>query len=205
MDLTVCVCSFGEQSWQELAESRAAPSAIPQAPTIRVHQSEGTLASVRNYALEQVPSEYVCFLDADDYLAPDFVEQMAAGAADVRSPSVSYVRKHHRPRPPGVPRVAGHEHDCTAECITSGAGNWLIIGTVVRTELVREAGGFREWPCYEDFDLWMRVLRLGASLEVIRSAVYYAVVNFDSRNRAPHIKQKNRVHHQIVAANNLAA
>jgi glycosyltransferase involved in cell wall biosynthesis len=200
-DLTVCCATYGAQSWQELAESRAVPSAMHQAPVVRVHQPDGTLATARNYALEQVASEFVAFVDGDDYLAPDFVEQMAKGTCDVRAPAVSYVRKFRQPRPAGMPKVAGHEHDCTAECVTSGAGNWLVIGTVVKTGLVREAGGFKDWDCYEDFDLWMRVLLLGATLEALPEAVYYAVVRPDSRNRAPHIRDKNRVHHAIVAAN----
>lgn len=199
MDVTVAVCSFGESSWQELAESRAAPSAMHQCPVVRVHQPEGTLAGARNYALEQVASEWICFLDADDYLAPDFVEQMAKGSADLRAPAVSYVRKFRQPREAGVPKVAGHEHACTAECLPEG--NWLVIGSVVRSELLRKVGGFKEWPCYEDWDLWLRCHLAGASIEALPEAVYYAVVNPESRNRAPHIAVKNRVHRDIVAAN----
>jgi glycosyltransferase involved in cell wall biosynthesis len=199
MDVTVVVASFGNQEWMDLASTRAVPSAAAEGvPVVYVHGF--SLHGARNEGLEPVRTEYVIFLDADDELEPGYVEAMAAGSCDLRAPAVRYVR-NGRGQAPYVPRVASHHHDCTAECVTSGAGNWMVVGTCARTELVREAGGWREWDCYEDFDLWMRVLLLGATVEAIPSAIYRAHWRVDSRNRAPAMVDKNRVHHAIVAAN----
>jgi glycosyltransferase involved in cell wall biosynthesis len=203
MDVSVVVASFGSQEWVCLACSRAVPSALAEGvPVIYVHGL--SLHGARNAGLAQVETEHVVFVDADDELEPGYIEAMASGSCDLRAPAVRYIRGG-RPRAPYVPRVASHHHDCTAECVTSGAGNWLVVGTCARTDLLRETGGWREWDCYEDFDLWMRVLLLGATVEAIPAAVYRAHWRADSRNRAPAMVDKNRVHHEIVAANLHAA
>lgn len=194
-NLTVVVATFGDESWVRLAQ-RAIASAQPQAPTVHIHGE--SLHQARNDGLAMADTEWVVFLDADDELEPGYVEAMLQGTADLRAPAVSYVRPRHPPRTPGFPKVAGHQHDCTADCLTDG--NWLVVGTAVRADMVRAVGGWHDWPCYEDWDLWLRCWQAGATVEAVAGAVYRAHVRFDSRNRAPDISIKNRVHHQIVAA-----
>lgn len=196
MDATVVIATFGAPTWQDLAD-RAASSVPPGIPVIRIHGS--TLHGARNDGLAQVTTDWVVFLDADDELTPDYFAAMATGTADLRAPAVSYVRRHHAPRRPGLPKVAGHTHDCTAECLP--AGNWLVVGSAVRTELVRRVGGWKDWALYEDWDLWLRCWRAGATIEAIPAAVYRAHVRFDSRNRSPTGQFKDRVHHAIHRAN----
>lgn len=197
---TIVVGTYGDDEWIRLANQRAIPSARAQGCRV-VHVHADALHEARNTGLEQVTTEWVVFLDADDELRPDYVDTLLAGTADLRVGAIQYMTPGGRPQRPYVPKVAGHRHECTAECITSGAGNWIHIGAMVRAELVREAGGWRDWECYEDFCLWMRVLLLGATVEAIPEAVYVAWVRKSSRNRAPAMADKNRVHHAIVAAN----
>lgn len=193
MEVTVCVGTFGKPTWRRLARERAIPSA--QAPVIHCHAD--TLSEARNAALEQVETEWVCFLDADDELTPGYFQAMEKGTADVRAPMLRFMPRNKL----WQPRVFNHHHDCLAECITSGEGNWIPAGTVWRTDLVKEVGGWKGWPIYEDFDLAMRVLLKGATAELIPDAVYQAWVRPDSRNRAPAQQFKNRIHREIVASN----
>jgi hypothetical protein len=67
--------------------------------------------------------------------------------------------------------------------------------------MLRDVGGWRDWPFYEDWDLFLRCWRAGASVEAIPEAVYIAHVRFDSRNRAPSSAEKAAVHNAIYAAN----
>ena len=195
--VTVVVGTFGDPWWARLAHDRAIPSATPQARVIHVHGE--TLHDARNAALEGVRTPYVVHLDADDELSPGYVAQMTEGVADIRAPAVQYIR-FGRPRAPYVPKVAGHSHECDAECIRSGDGNWIVVGACVRTDLVLRAGGWQDWPVYEDFDLWLRLIRAGASVEAIPAARYIAHVRLDSRNRAPAMTAKNAAHRAIVEA-----
>lgn len=199
MDVSVIVGTYGGREWRELAQDRAIPSANAAGARV-VHAHRDTLHEARNAGAQLTDSEWLCFLDADDELSPDYFHHMKRGSADLRAPAVSYVR-NGRAIPPYVPQVAGHRHPCTAECVTSGDGNWLVVGTLIRREQFLEAGGWRDWTVYEDFDLWMRALLLGATVEAIPEAVYRAHVRPDSRNRAPEMSVKNSVHRAIVEAN----
>jgi glycosyltransferase involved in cell wall biosynthesis len=182
--------------WHALAHQRAAKSAEPQAPVILRHGL--SLAHARNEGLALVQTEWVIFLDADDELEPGYVEALEKATADLRAPSVRYVRNGHE-QDPWMPQVAGHRHQCSAECLREG--NWLVVGTPVRTELLRDVGGWREFPVYEDWDVWLRCWRAGATIEPVPEAVYRAHVRSDSRNRGPAMAEKNRVHQDIVRAN----
>jgi glycosyltransferase involved in cell wall biosynthesis len=210
VELTVVVASCGTDYWLDLSRRRAIPSveALGLDPVV-AHLPGGTVAEARNYGLDQVTTEWVCFLDADDELELGYVEAMAAGAADVRAPAVRYVpwhatlayRRADRGRAAVVPRVVGREHAnhaCEAECLAYG--NWLVIGSVVRTELVRDVGGFEEWPVYEDYALWARIWRqTEATFEAVPEAVYRAHVRQSSRNRsALSAREKHRVHQEIA-------
>lgn len=198
MNTSIVVATFGERRWLKLAVDRAALSAEKQGvPVIVVHGL--TLHAARNAGLKQVMTKHVVFLDADDELRPGYITALEAGTADLRAPSVQYVTPGGRPRAPYVPRVAGHTHACSADCLKDG--NWLVVGAMCLTDLLWNVGGWRDWPCYEDWDLFQRCWIAGATIEAIPDAVYVAHVDLASRNRAPDMAVKNRVHHAIVAAN----
>jgi len=194
-DATVVIGTFGDDHWKDLANERAVPSAISEALVLHCHAE--SLAKARNRALELVETEWVVFLDADDELTPGYLTAMSHGLADLRAPAVEYIRGNRKQRPV-MPRVAGHRHDCQGDCLTEG--NWLVIGTAAKTDLVREVGGFREYEVYEDWDCWLRCYLAGASVEALPEAIYRAHVRHDSRNRAPSMTVKNRIHHEIVRA-----
>ena len=198
-DVTVAVATYGEQHWVHLAQ-RAILSAHAQAPVLHIHADDAgdTLAVARNRALEQVDTEWVVFLDGDDELEAGYIDALASGTADLRAPAVRYI-SGQRAEMPHVPRVAGHAHACTADCLPHG--NWLVIGTAVRTHTLREVGGWREFGWSEDWDAWLRCWKAGATVEAIPDAIYRAHVRPDSRNRAASRKERNRWHWEIHRAN----
>ncbi len=206
MDVTVCIGTYGSDSWEQRGWE-ALWGAYASTPTCEpgllvvgyAHHGE-TLAQARNACAEAADTEWLCFLDADDELEAGYFQAMARGSADLRAPAVRYVREGRGREPaPQMPRVAGHRHACTADCLP--AGNWCVIGTLIRREAFLALGGFHEWPVYEDWDLFLRAHLAGASVEAIPDAVYRAEYRRDSRNRQPHAGFKNRIHEAIVAAN----
>jgi hypothetical protein len=169
------------------------------------------LTAVRNACVQLVNTEWIIHLDADDELTPDYVDRMGEGSGDVRVPAVSWIMTGHKIRArivdrvfaPKVPNVWGHTHQyCERECLREG--NYVPIGAMARVEFLRQAGGWRQWPIYEDFDLWQRVaFKTPAKFETIPKAVYRAHVRADSRNRS---RRKGdfdapTVTKQIIAAN----
>lgn len=199
MNVTVAVATFGDQKWVNLARSRAIPSAQRQdVPVIHCHGEN--LSNARNLCLDRAQTEYIIYLDADDELESGYVKAMATGVADVRAPSVRYVRTVPRGRP-FMPKVAGHHHICDSNCLT--AGNWLVIGAQARTEALRKVGGWHEFPVYEDWDMWLRCYLAGYTIQAIPQAVYRAHVNLRSRNRGPSQAVKLAAHRAIAAANEI--
>lgn len=199
LDVTVCIATFGADSWRELAATRAVPSALAlDVPIIRMHAS--SLREARNRALDAVTSELVCFLDADDELEPQYFDRIDEVTADVRAPAVRYVRNRFD-QGVRMPRVAGHAHDCTAECLAFG--NWIVIGAVAPTRLLKDVGGFRDFTWAEDWDLWVRCWQAGATIAPAPRAVYRAHVRRDSRNRGATQDEKNAAHRAIAEANGL--
>lgn len=199
LDVTVVVATFGPPSWVDLARSRAIPSA--EALGVRViHEHGDTLHEARNAGLWQVDTEWVCHLDADDELEPGYFDAMERATADVRAPSVRYVRGGHH-RNPWMPQVAGHHHACTADCLAWG--NWLVVGSLANADACRMVGGWRDFTWSEDFDLWVRLWQAGATFEPVPDAIYRAHVRRDSRNRAPSRAAKLAAHQAIARANGL--
>lgn len=50
-------------------------------PRIRIfHKANGGLSSARNYGLERANGEFLCFVDSDDVVRQDFVEEMVKAA-----------------------------------------------------------------------------------------------------------------------------
>lgn len=198
MDVTVLIASYGHPSWIKLAD-RAAASVPSGIKYLKFHQTNGTLATVRNKIIENVDTDYVCYLDADDEFEVGFFEAMSEGKADIRAPAVRYVNPNGTSyRPPMMPNVAGHTHQCVAECLIEG--NWLVVGSVAPTELIKRLKWY-EYPAYEDFDLWQRAYIAGASFEAIPQAIYHAHTRPKSRNKALSRNQRRKVHYDIAKTN----
>jgi glycosyltransferase involved in cell wall biosynthesis len=194
MDVTICVSTFGEEKWKTLAAERALPNARSFGVPV-IYNHDKTLHEARNLGLSQVKTEFVCFLDADDELAPGFFEHMAEVDSDLRPPSVNHVYE----RVTFMPRVVGHNHVCVAACLEFG--NWLVVGTVARTELLKDVGGWKEWGTFEDFDLWQRAWIAGATIIPVPAAIYRAYSTPQGRCRNLPIEESTRIQRQICETN----
>ena len=202
MDVTVAVGTYGDTEWRDLAVSRAIPSAEALGVPV-VHCHADTLHDARNGALAQVTTEWVCHLDADDELESGYFDAMARATGDVRAPAVRYVSATGHARSPRMPRVAGHHHRCRTECLPKG--NWLIVGSLVRTDMANAVGGWRDFPWSEDWDLWLRCYLAGATFCAVPGAVYRAHVRPDSRNRSVQGEARLAAHRAIAEANGVPA
>lgn len=190
MNVAVIVATFGDRAeWEPLAQ-RALASVYDQDPAAVIRHHGDTLHGARNEAAAEADTEWLSFVDADDELAPGYLQAMSRAGADLRAPWVRYIRKG-RPTPEHIPRGTRDLAD----------GNRLVIGTLVRREMFLAVGGFRDWPFYEDWDLWQRCWLSGASVQFVRQAVYCAHIRLDSRNRTPTHEEKLVVHHAIRRAN----
>jgi len=183
MKVSIIIATFGAESWRELALSRAYPSTLNQGAheVIVGHDPEGTIASVRNELAEKAEGDWLCFLDGDDELAPDYLYVMeransmttfSEGKHVLYTPAVSYVTARGKRATPKI----------WPECDLSRA-NWLVIGTLVPRELFLEVGGFEDYGWSEDWQLWAKCSKAGARPVKVPEAVYLAHISPSSRNR----------------------
>lgn len=205
LDVSIVVATFEGPQWRHLARlrHRALTSARQFGVPVVDHHGGATLAEARNAALDQVQTEWLIYLDADDELHRDYLTAMGAGSADVRAPRCLWM-------PPGMirtsrratfPKVTNHQHDCVGDCLREG--NWLVIGAMVRTEIAQKVR-WQDWPVLEDFDFWLRCYVAGATFEAIPGAMYLAHSQRGGRNMSATVKERNAVHQQIIDSSGLA-
>ena len=173
-DVSVIIGTFGEESWRELAQDRAVPSAKAQtlAPLEIISVHGATLQAARNQGAMAAQGKWLCFLDADDELDPNFLEAMSKASGQLRAPAVQYVR------PDGLRTDAMVFDDRDIRVM-----NPCVIGTLVPAELFNRVGGFGNEPIFEDWALWLKCWRLGADIVHVPDAIYIAHDSEGSRNK----------------------
>lgn len=185
MTVSILLGTYGHTRWSHQARMKAFPSTIGQRAheVLMRHEVEGTVASVRNALAEQATGDWLCFLDADDQLAPDYLFWMAqyAQANCLLVPAVQFVSHGKLSGVTQIPN-GGDEPGAAERMIDV---NCAVIGTLVPRKLFLEVGGFDEEPIYEDWALWLRCMIAGAKLVQVPGAVYIANQNGERNQFTP--------------------
>ncbi len=137
-----------------------------------VEQANAGVGAARNRGLAMARGRYICFLDQDDVWFPEKLARQVECLEfrpEVAAVACPYVFWHPPadgsgsclpplPPDPGLRLVEGFDgwtyHEFLLDC-------WaLTSATMLRTDAVRECGGFDvALPYAEDWDLWLRVAR----------------------------------------------
>ncbi|MET0660064.1 MAG: trifunctional glycosyltransferase/class I SAM-dependent methyltransferase/polysaccharide deacetylase [Steroidobacteraceae bacterium] len=135
-----------------------------------IEQGNQGASSARNFGLLHARYEWLLFLDADDWLEPDHLERLFNALVDEPTAEVVCCA-YQRVTPRGEllpmewwPEVETNPYEAFAhECVL------CIHCVLVRTALVREVGGFdTQLRTCEDWDLWLRIARMGKRFVPLR-------------------------------------
>lgn len=174
MGIEIIITTWGNEKWGELARHVAFPSAVEQAPTYMYHhEEEGCSAGeARNAAVDFLdPSDWIIFLDADDTLAPGYVDAMTAVA---KSPNVLHA--------PAL-KLGADDPRCFEDRDIIDGLNPCPIGTMIHREMFELVGGFWDEPAWEDWSLFRRCVYAGyATIQFVPAAVYNANSQRNGRN-----------------------
>ena len=163
MSVTVIVATYGDKDRWDRISMRALLSAEGQTripdDIIRAHGD--TLHGARNAAAIAAKTEWLCFLDADDELHPEYIEAMECADGDLRYPMMQTV-------------VNGIDVDSPKDLANHDLiqGNFMVIGTFVRRNQFLRVGGFSNIPVYDDWELWLKCVLMGDSAKLVPAAIY---------------------------------
>jgi peptidoglycan/xylan/chitin deacetylase (PgdA/CDA1 family)/SAM-dependent methyltransferase len=134
----------------------------------RIHglsQAQAGVSRARNNGLSHARAERVMFLDADDWIAPDYFQHMFAAIAENPTADVvycGYVRISDEGRQ--LPMSFSWDVANTPFETFGDSCAVAIHCLILRRQRVIQAGGFDPaLKTNEDWDLWLRVARTGAS------------------------------------------
>ena len=172
-DVSIVIGTFGDLDvWEGKSEEAKISSymqSVPPAQVIHVHGE--TLADSRNQGAELAETEWIIFLDADDELDVGYIEAMFDAEGDIRRPSTL-----------GVVNGVDDAFEVMIPKKPLLEGNYIIIGAMVRREMIVKVGGFDEYEMSEDWAFWLKCVLEGATISEVPKAIYRVNVAVDGRN-----------------------
>jgi len=147
----------------ELAFNRF--SSDPRFRFVSIRRNAG-LSAARNVGIEAARAEWVTFLDGDDYLYRESLERrLAELAPHMANNWVAGTYCSWAPVPQNEPlRAQGEERPAKKRIAWLDAlhdAPFIASAPIVRADIVRAMGGFRDVDAAEDADMWTKVLRHG--------------------------------------------
>jgi glycosyltransferase involved in cell wall biosynthesis len=152
-----------------------------------VEQANGGLPVARNTGIGVARGEFVAFLDADDWWAPARLERCIAElrvcpGIDVVTTDAYLViddaptgDRYYGDFAPVEFPVPGEQLRALLE------RNFVFVSAVVRRSLLERVGPFDpQFRRAEDYDLWLRVLRAGGAIGLVREPLAYYTLRPDS-------------------------
>lgn len=142
------------------------------------------VAESRNQGIVASQSEYVMFLDSDDVLSPSYFEKVARlldKDSHVGLAYSSYVEFGDRDRTVRLPAFALRVF--LVDCITMGPA-------MARRCALEDAGGFDPKQVFEDWELWMRVIKQGWGARGVEEPLYHYRVHQGNRDKESNLRRK---------------
>lgn len=147
-----------------------------------LRDENGGPGAARNSGIDAVPSRYVLCLDADDKIGSRYLHDaqrlLDGDVADVVYPD-RYVFGVGSQFAPSLDHV---------DLPTLLQVNTVVVSAPVRREMVLEAGGFDAdiENGYEDWDLWLRLLKAGARFEYLPGLHFFVRIHQNSHSDRTH-------------------
>jgi glycosyltransferase involved in cell wall biosynthesis len=146
-----------------------------------VRQANCGLAAARNTGVARARAPFVCCLDADDRLAPTFVEKSVAALED--DPSIAFVNVGMQWFDERDDAIAAH--DCQIPDML--VHNRAVVGSLFRKCAWQQVGGYFggfSVKGIEDWDFWLRLLQAGYRAGVVPELLYEYRVRAGSMSQA---------------------
>lgn len=129
----------------------------------------------RNLALQRADGEFICFLDADDYWSPDFLEELYRGLIEADA-DLSYcgwqnIVEAGQNSKPYIP--PSYEKGDIIDSFLKGCP-WPIHAALVKRSIVDQVDGFsvRRFSSM-DYDFWLRIIAVTQNIVRVPKALAF--------------------------------
>lgn len=184
-------------------------AAHPELSIMLLNESRKGACAARNTGLAATDTEWVYFFDSDDELSPDYFEEVHKALHE--NPVCDVVAcATLRVFPDGseCPRAVQHSNSVTDQLLS---GQLATQGLFLRTDFLRKIGGWNEQlPKWNDWELGLRILHVGARVEWLRGKAYHrihqhedSITGKDFASTLPEICKALSAARRIVAGNPL--
>jgi len=198
-DLEVIVVEGGSSN----PESRVIVAGLRRPRTRILMQGRGHFTGAnRNFGISQARGQYVCCLDADDTLAPTYIEKavflLERHGYDVVSSAIELVGE-------GQGQISIMEQPDLGALLDD---NQVVTTAVFRRSLWEQAGGYRDVDrkvsgyVYEDWAFWIRLAALGARfINLHHDPLLHYRVRAGSLSRSNDVLSPERQRHAVRLMN----
>lgn len=144
-----------------------------------VNKKNGGLSSARNAGIEKATGGYLCFVDSDDMIAPDFIEKLAAAMNPEEGILLSTCRYTRRSSDLGKVEDSGTKVVDAKEYLvkTYYQNNAALYSVTVATKMFAkqlfEKVRFPVGALYEDFAIIDQLVLQSKSVALVDKALYY--------------------------------
>jgi glycosyltransferase involved in cell wall biosynthesis len=167
------------------------PRAHALATSILLPKNVG-VAKARDIGVHNSKGQLLLFVDADDKLAPDFIQQCGRviDKADIAYPNVLKFGAVE------VPKLVDSPEEVTAKYLM-GKKLSLVVTSMMHRKVYKTLNGFKQLPVYEDWDFWVRAMFHGFKFARANTLLHYRQ-NVSSRNHLTQ-EEKTITHTKITA------
>ncbi len=134
-----------------------------------LRQENRGLAAARNAGVARARGAFICCLDADDRLRPEYLER-AAAVLESR-PEVGFASSYYREF--GEHESLVEQSDCQFPRLL--VENRAMVSSLFRKQAWEQVGGYCEdfsVPGYEDWDLWISLVEAGWECAVVPEVLF---------------------------------
>ena len=167
---------------------------------VRLSSSRWVFAA-RNKGYEHINSDYFFFLDADDFVSPEYVERLSEvldshPSVDVVYPDMIYFDEHGSERVFQVP-----EFDIN----TLMGRNFIAYASMQRTKRFGEMGGYSDYLNYSrnhltEWELWLRYFRNGSNFKRLGLPLFYYFRSSESKQMSSNYEtSKESMYLQMIS------
>ena len=200
VSIAVLIGTYGEQKWASLALKRAYPSAAAQLAFSDVvqhhHDPNGDVARECGISSPKA-SMTTGFASSTPTTSSRRATYRRCGARS--RPPRSSIRRRSSRRKSSTSIRAARDPPKVWPVQDLRLGNWLIIGTLVPGRFTfLEVRRLRQaWHGYEDWELWLKIDKLGCRVRKVHDVTYIAHVDPKSRNRDASKRERVFWHYEI--------